>query len=308
MKDSNMVQCLSLYLAVFFVFKTRGTKLPLASREVAFEDFEIKTKIPGHQLNKLFHSSKSLCATYSLKQPDCRSFGFCPPKTCVLYSGDVFSNISNTQRDENCDYLGMRKDDSPQCMERGGNRNIQNDDDPNFCAINLKRQDSEWTSWSEEETLSGIKFQFKKARLRECFPAAHGGFSQETCNGTQMQITRWLKFIPEKSGFDEAAKTCGESSGQLAQDFSGDPMQLDFYYPSLGNECFWIGVKTDDPLVWDIAGGQTSHSRLVWGDNQPGKATGKDRVVANVDENGNRLYLQTYSANGIACGAVCAIV
>ena len=85
-------------------------------------------------------------------------------------------------------------------------------------------------------------------------------------------------------------------------------MQLDFYYTSLENECFWTGVKTDDPLVWDIAGGQTSHSQLVWGDNQPEKAAGKDRVVANVDENGNRLYLQTYSANGIACGAVCAIV
>ena len=243
-------------------------QIPLSTREHFFEDFRYGTNIAVAPLNTFRGRSRPACAMFCSKNALCLSFTFCNPAICTLSSQDLYSPAFEVKIDKSCEYFGMKREAYPVCAEKGEDRAITEDGDPNFCGINLKRQDSQWGNWTEVVIINN-PYEWKQDLVRECTIGAHGGIG--SCNGGETQLYRWKKYIHEKLGFDGAKRKCEEVGGQLQTRFNGLRDQLDSAYNKLQNQCFWIGIQTSDPTVWDIANEGVTHDNLVWGENQPEK-------------------------------------
>ena len=299
-----MIHFFSSLLSIFFLSRPslEGT-IPLAQRTIVFEDFHQGKKIHGSISKHFPDTTLHVCAAYCLQDPDCLSFTYCYPKTCYLNKQDVFSTGVSLEGDEKCQYFGMKRDSWPNCRERGITRNIQNDDYPNFCETNFKRVDTEWGDWVDAKFLD-VYPDLKRGQSRDCFLGAHGG--KGSCDGNDTHVTQWFKiFFKEKFSFDEAEARCLQEGGWLKYMFYGGTEQIGYLNSRADDQCFWTGLKTDDPTVWNIINEGVPVDILPWGDNQPEKVAGKDRVAAVVDENGAPLYLTTFAANGASCAALC---
>ena len=221
---------------------TQGKRLALAHREMNFEDYRKGFPSSGTPLVLFRDASRTFCAGACMLYLECRSYIYCQPMVCLLYTEDAFSNIA-LQVDGSCDYMGMKKDVMPKCKEGLYGRNIQEDGFPNFCKINGKRVDGEWGLWNDVisiDTTDG----WKKVERRTCPNNAHGG--SKTCDGGKLEekgVLLWYKFVHDKMHFDDARAKCRDMNGWLFTRVNGEKEQLDFFYEVFEDKCYWLGVR-----------------------------------------------------------------
>ena len=148
---------------------------------------------------KIF-KSPTKCTSACLKTPECRSVNYCSSRQCDLNLDDVFSiggNQSLLISHPDCSYYGMGRKDLPECLDRGQDKNIQDDQDPGPCHINKKRVDKHWGAW-EVDTLIDEKGEFKESRKRSiAIDFAHGG----KLGSNHSRQNTWIRFILEYLSF-----------------------------------------------------------------------------------------------------------
>ena len=152
--------------------------LPAVSRRIKFEDIRRSFRLTGSSKLKTQLTSSHLRARLCGKTPRCRYFNYCLSKLCELNSDDVYSIGQNQfllQGDPKCVYNGMIKDSTPECLERGAPKDIQDDGDPGYCAINEKRVDQIWGPWKKETTVD-TQDEYKEVLKKKMqMVPAHGG-------------------------------------------------------------------------------------------------------------------------------------
>ena len=221
---------------------------------------------------KTFKSSTQ-CTSACLTIPECRSVNYCSSRQCDLNRDDVFSiggNQSLLISHPDCSYYGMSRNDLPECLDRGQNKDIQDDKDPGPCHLNKKRVDRHWGPW-EVDTLIDVKGEFKESRNRSiAIHLAHGGKlgSNETNRNT------WLRFILEYLTWHDAKTKCESLGGILFSDVDGTRAQLEF----LAKKCYyiaaWLGIfrETMESQDWvTTTGQQVNKSLLFWDPNAGGR-------------------------------------
>ena len=133
-------------------------RLPLAIRSVAFEHNYVSKKLHQKEILSLQKVSIIGCSFACNIHPECLSFNYCSNKLCRLNSEDIFSTQSAAEDilvdDHDCRYVGIGRQEKPNCEEKGSAIDIQDDEtSAQTCAITGKRVDQVWTPWFEEELI-----------------------------------------------------------------------------------------------------------------------------------------------------------
>ena len=237
--------------------------------------------------------SPNQCTSACLTIPECRSVNYCSSRQCDLNFDDVFSiggNQSLLISHPDCSYYGMSRNDLPECLDRGQNKDIQDDQDPGPCHVNKKRVDRHWGPW-EVDTLIDVKGEFKEFRKRSiAIHFAHGG----KLGSNESDRKTWIRFILQYLSWNEAKIKCENLGGILFSDVDGTRAQLDF----LANKSYYIGAwlgifrETIESQDWVTTTGQkVNNSLLYWDPNSGGAepSMGGDMFVV-LHSDGSKLY------------------
>ena len=250
-----------------------STAVPLVHRFVSFDDFKPEERLNGHLLTTEAVASRRRCAVSCLQTPACQSFNFQPKnRKCELNSADAFSQGAQLTSDSFFDYQGMKRNGHPICSEYGKLRNIQNDETPNFCQINLKRQDAKCGQW--EETVVKYSYsEWKKIATRDFWKESHGGYSSDCENEKDQIIIEWFIFYKKLQNFSDAVSHCTTfANGDLFYRLNGTKEQLLFLHEKLHHPgCFWLGIQKSSDFVAgcescyvDVKGNKVPYDLIVW--------------------------------------------
>ena len=135
----------------------------------------------------------------------CKSYNHCGRNLCQLNSVGLielrqidFGDIENENiaQDESCVYIGLKRSSVPECREGLNKRSIQNDSEPNYCGINLKRVDGLFTKREFYDISINTSYEFKGYTYQQCRAetALNGGGCPEA-NRTEHV---WVKWSDEK--------------------------------------------------------------------------------------------------------------
>ena len=267
--------CLLLYFLQASFFHHQKAKCypdsdaSILYRAMPFGDVRNGKRLTDTKLGSFSVITSTKCAMLCLKEPMCKSFNFCSRGIiCELNEHDVFSTVFGEQllQDaKNCFYIGMRRDQVPVCFYGWENVKISNDESSDFCGVNSKRIDTQWTSWEYviEDAITDWKEIFQRDVLLE---AAHGGISLE---GNE-KMSFWLKWVREAKTWDDAQRNCGELGGTLFSKLNGTVNQLNFFTEKMGYQPHWLGFYTEDRITWKTVEGQEiANSLLIWQLGQP---------------------------------------
>ena len=136
-----------------------------AHRFIYFNDHRPGEILTGKFLAFYSETSRPYCAKLCSLSSNCISYNYYMTRVCQLNSGDVFSKNAELLEDPASTYFGMKRDERPICVEKGREKDIRDDRTPNFCNINLKRQDAEWSDWVDEFAVDTID-EWKKVKRR----------------------------------------------------------------------------------------------------------------------------------------------
>ncbi|XP_075262941.1 uncharacterized protein LOC142354503 isoform X2 [Convolutriloba macropyga] len=167
---------------------------PKATRRIAMTEVYPNSRLNATSTDPSSAKDRKNCAIKCLWNPFCKSFDFCGRKLCLVHDEDVytivlFNDSSALVEDDNCVHVGMERESKPECVARTVAIQIQ--DDTTFgsrlCEINQKRQDCEWTEWSEDKRyvnntvwnssiVNPMNREFKRYQEREIIrDQSHGG-------------------------------------------------------------------------------------------------------------------------------------
>ena len=245
---------------------------PLADRFMAFEDLRFGEKLVGLTLSRKKTISRFKCAIFCAVTPKCKSFNFLETRTCELNSGDAFTLGAQVVQGSKSAYHGMKMNNFAKCFQNGEPVDIQIDPVPNVCRINQKRQDAEWSQW-EKNLAVDSPTEWKRVISRECYPAAHGG--TEICEGKNLIVLEWLKFVHDAMVFDDARSRCQSLGGDLFSNLTGAREQVDYFrMKTQMNKCFWVGIEKAGGQLnfkdWRTMSGEiVANDLIVWGLGQP---------------------------------------
>ena len=241
-----------------------------------------------------------------MQLPRCKSFNFCTNRqTCELNSADFHQSAFNRSisiksvdilKDViGCVYVAMSKLVQPVCYEKGLFKNIQDDNNPGKCAINLKRTDAQWTEWRENEHVirgpySGVHL------LRDCIGNGHGGKIE--CPGGLRSDT--IYYVPsERLKRDGAYTFCKVHFSQNFHLFfgQGDQFLLKLVAENLNPEtAFWVGVKYSIPEnTWVDMHGNNVSGIIPWYEDEPNGGATEPFASAMARYNG--VFCHDLSAN-----------
>ena len=231
----------------------------LAKRRITFDDPRSGIKLVGQSLEVFRDVSRIRCAKLCTREPKCLSYNYFSSHYCELNAADVFTREAHLSGSDIASYVGMSRDRIPRCSEKDHSRDIQDDSQPNFCQVNLKRQDEEWSPWADETVIIDNSTEWKKEAYRVCYPSSHGGTGN--CEDPEVKILEWNRWVHDTFHFDAARNFCSDIKGVLFHDLNGTKEQLDFFYDKLKAQ-FYVGVKTEDrkanELVWKTVTGRVS--------------------------------------------------
>ena len=251
------------------------------------ENIEGKCLNSSRSLINTEEKSESKCAVLCNKNSNCLSFGIrivFGGKICQLYSQDIYSRargVKILQKDTECKYFGMKKERKPMCQQDGVFADIQNDGktSENCAMIRRKRVDREWGKWGWNETLDDGVDRKTIQRRQILIDAAHGGIEG---NGSSEKIVRWIKFVKHEMTWDKANESCELLGGELFHRVNGTQQQLDFFVDKMGNKSHWLGIYTDDHVVWkSVLNDVIKPELLLWKRGQPNNNGGDQNHVAN---------------------------
>ena len=91
--------------------------------------------------------SQERCSIYCAGNPLCVSANFCSGGLCSLKAGDIFTLGVELASSPYCKYIGMKRDEIPQC-EVSGDPILISDNGSAVCEISKKLKAAEWGDWS----------------------------------------------------------------------------------------------------------------------------------------------------------------
>ena len=77
---------------------------------------------------------------------------------------------------------------------------------------------------------------------------AHGGKS-----GDSLKVVSWLHFVRRGLNWFEAERNCESLGGRLFADVDGTATQLQFLLDRMGDQHYWLGIRTFDRIQWKYA-------------------------------------------------------
>ena len=243
---------------------------------MVLENFRVGQILTGFHIQTQLKISLQTCAQLCFRVPQCMSFDYCESRKCQLNSGDEFSQDAVFGRFDNCQYMGMKRNDLVVCKEQGKTRQVRDDNQRNKCKINKKRHDAEWGTWYHYVDINS-KEEWRKVEMRECIgESVHGGY---TCDGISQHVLEWLAFVWDTKTWDLAKAHCESLQGVLFYKLNGTSEQLIFLDERFEGEKFWLGLWTDDYIHWkDMEGQIVSNDLLLWGSNEPSGV--EDRIAS----------------------------
>ena len=197
-----------------------------ATRGINFDDRRPGYALDGKSIATHSRSSQIRCANLCSLQPDCVSYNYYMTRVCQLNSGDVFSKNAELPENLASTYFGMKRDGRPRCVEKGREKDIMDDGTPNFCYINLKRQDAVWNEWVDVFAVDTTE-EWKKVKQRTCVPGSHGGLL--SCEGTSEEILEHYLWVHALKNWDDADLYCRSRGGSLVSNINGTRDQIKFF-------------------------------------------------------------------------------
>ena len=252
-----------LFVSVFSnLLPVEAHKILLAERSTMFEERKENKRLKDAVVEIIYVTSKQLCSMACNSHPQCLSINFCGYNKCEKNSDDVYSTtagVANLVDNLGCNYFGMTKKDGPDCRKNGQfvDSNTLNDK----CKISTKRINREWGPW--ETAIMDTATDFRKYEIRKLvIDDAHGG---DPGNLESERVFEWMKFVHETKAWDDAQKFCIQLGGKLFSKVNGTEEQLDFCFQKLDYNSNWLGIHTDDHIVWvDTNGVIIQPDLLVW--------------------------------------------
>ena len=190
-----------LELVVFFLYCTQLSvcKLLQSTRAVKSMQFDdgwndVKLVVDGELIKTLKLPDKITCGNCCSNNMYCRSFNFCGKSSCELNKASIYSILNGTSflvPEQGCKYFGMKREDSPTCMEGDRRESILNDWPSGLCRINKKRVDTQWF-W-EPGSIGSIEVFFPIPIGKE----AHGGIS------SGRGVMSPIKVVPEQMSWEQ---------------------------------------------------------------------------------------------------------
>ena len=229
-------------------------------------------------LNTIKTRSQNSCALYCIVHPKCRAFIFCVTRLCKLLSQDVFSteHFEGILKDgENCGYIGMNKNELPNCKEGVRYVSIVVDHPPGRCAINAKRVDRVWTDWERRRVIDS-NVDLKEIEVRDIIVhSAHGGVGESESE----RVVFWIRLIYELLTWDEAKMNCENLGGNLFDDLNGTTAQLDMIIQNIAvqNQLYFLGITTTTStsnVYYKMDGTILDNNLILWSwEKEPSRET-----------------------------------
>ena len=253
---------------------------PKSVHSSAFEDVRIGKRVSGSGTLLEGSERKTKCSAACSKKEDCLSFTFCGNRTCYLNNQDVFSTGSGAgilEDDEMCIYFGMKRESVPICHDNGVFADIRSDHSSGACKITQKRVDHEWGDWKDDDFET--EKEWKKIRRRDLITqAAHGGVDGDL---DSEEITLWVLLVKEKMTWIEAKNNCDALGGKLFWNLNVRWTKVRSLWTQLGEEDYWIGIHTDDHIVWKNVHNEVMQDSLLnWRSGEPDNNQDSEYVVA----------------------------
>ena len=259
---------------MFLLYVVEASMHLLSQRMIQYGDMLKGKRLMGNHSKTQFKTSKPFCAFLCLITPECLSFNTCSPEKCELNQGDKFSMQAVLENHPACSYVGMKRDYIVQCQQKGVPESVRDDSDyDNLCQVNLKRIDGQWINDRHEVQVDSADV-WKKVLFRDCFQPSHGG---KECEGGSQIDLEWMKFVSEELNWHSAKQNCINLGGHLFDDVNGTLEQLHFLVDKLGPDEFYLGVYTDDDVIWrDMKGKPIPGEKLRW---TPGEPSANENVA-----------------------------
>ena len=292
---------------------SKGICNPLVQRSLVFDDLRLGEKLTGQITRVETGINRVGCAISCLQTPECMSFNFFERRLCQLNSGDAFTNETEMTTDPASIYQGMRKEIYPDCVEKGSERDIQNDEDPNFCQINQKRQDGQCSGWGEvleEDTAQ----DYKRVNSREVVNTSHGGIGSNCTEGSAYEVLEWYFFAPFAMKYNQAVSICRNNyAGEVFYRIDGTTTQLEFLDGKLwSTSCYWLGIErvgynatATRPDYVDLAGNPVQYDLIVWSVQDVEPTNGLDETVLIAAHNNGQFDFVHDSTTERDCLFVC---
>ena len=115
--SSRFALSLALILINIYIHSLGARKITLAQRAITFDDFRSGKKLIGSHLITHWKTGKSICVKLCNRNALCVSVNSCSNRKCELNFGKVFSLNTTLIDDTACDYLGLRKNQTPACQD-----------------------------------------------------------------------------------------------------------------------------------------------------------------------------------------------
>ena len=121
------------------------------------------------------------------------------------------------------------------------------------------------------------------------YDAAHGG---EVGEEGSVRMVAWYKWVLSGTSWEKAREHCKALGGKLFAAVNGTTEQLDFLSAKIGFKAHWIGIHTEDFVIWkDTEGNTIPHHLLVWQENQPESVLEKCCVANAYNLERQKFYL-----------------
>ena len=264
---------------------------PFVITYVGYEDTFTTQCLLDHAPVRKKVRNQAHCALLCNRNQACRSFNYYLSRLCQLNSADVFAvtNMLTFETDCECSYVGMKANEEPKCFEKGVQANISNDVNTGRCQINKKRVDGEWGSW-ETELIIDNSTEYLKMKIRQPTKVfAHPEITREE------KVLEWFRWIKQEMHFIEAKNYCEQIGGKMFSNVDGTKSQLEFFWEKLDSQIHWLGIFTDDHVVWkSIDGLPIDDSLLIWHPGQPNNVDNSQFYAVNSPP----IYLEDMADTG----------
>ena len=276
-----------LFRWLFFLLSSvpysQTIRVPQVVRNIPFEDIRPNTRLAGNVIATYKTSSlHNLCIFLCYKNSTCRSINYCGAQICELNSDDIFSTVHGSKLLRNgldCKYYGMKRNHGPNCEEGGKRINVQEGDISEKCATVLEKQvDRHWGAWEPFNT-DNVSDWIRADVRAPIVEAAHGG---SLGDDKDIRVFEWYRWFQTQATWDESVTKCSDVGGKLFSAINGTTEQLDFISKKIGFQHCWMGIYTEDHIVWkDTEGNAIPLDLFIWEGKEPDNRDDEQFCIVN---------------------------